>query len=190
MDVISTVRSRVCPSVTPMIASIDGSRPPGKMYFWIQVYVLREASIRLLRHRDGLDRDPAARRYQPVEGLEVGGPEAVSHGLDHLDRHHGVVAAVDVAVVQQIDLHAVGQARGGDAPSRQAAAVRPTASPSARARRARRRECTIRPSRFRFPVPDCRGRPARSRAGGRSCAAGRRPDWDRVAGSVSNSALE
>ncbi len=48
MDVISTVRSRVCPSATPMIASIDGSRPPGKMYFWIQVYVLREASIRLL----------------------------------------------------------------------------------------------------------------------------------------------
>ena len=30
----------------PMIASADGSRPPGKMYFWIQVWVLRVASIR------------------------------------------------------------------------------------------------------------------------------------------------
>ena len=29
-----------------MIASVDGSRPPGKMYFWIQVWVLRLASIR------------------------------------------------------------------------------------------------------------------------------------------------
>ena len=43
---MSTVRSRVCRSVIPMIASVDGSRPPGKMYFWIQVWVLRLASIR------------------------------------------------------------------------------------------------------------------------------------------------
>ena len=80
----------------------------------------------VVRHRDGLDRDPSARRHQPVEGLEVRRPEPVSHRLDHLHRHHGVVAAVDVAVVEQLDLHPVGQARRRRRAVAPAAAVRPT----------------------------------------------------------------
>ena len=43
---MSTVRKPVCRSVIPAMAWVDGSSPPGKMYFWIQVWVLRVASIR------------------------------------------------------------------------------------------------------------------------------------------------
>ena len=66
-----------------------------------------------MRHGDGLNRDPATGRNQPVESLKVRGPEPVSDRLDHLDRQHGVVVAVDIAVVAQFDLDSVGQARFG-----------------------------------------------------------------------------
>ncbi|AMC40446.1 Uncharacterised protein [Mycobacterium tuberculosis] len=40
------MRSPVCCPVMSMMACVDGSSPPGKMYFWIQVWVWRVASIR------------------------------------------------------------------------------------------------------------------------------------------------
>jgi hypothetical protein len=39
-------RREVCWASTPWIASVEGSSPPGKMYLWIQVKVLRVATIR------------------------------------------------------------------------------------------------------------------------------------------------
>ena len=47
----------------------------------------------VVRHGDGLNRDAAAGRHQPVERREVRGPEPVADRLDHLHRHHCVVAA-------------------------------------------------------------------------------------------------
>ena len=79
----------------------------------------------VVRHGDRLDRDAAAGREQPVEGPEVGRPEPVADRLDHLDRQHGVVAAVDVAVVAQVDLDPVGQPGRGD-PLTASAAAPPT----------------------------------------------------------------
>jgi hypothetical protein len=43
---MSTVRNVMCRVVIAEIACVDGSSPPGKMYFWIQVCALRVASIR------------------------------------------------------------------------------------------------------------------------------------------------
>ena len=43
---MSTVRNVVWRPVIPRIASVDASIPPGKMYLWIQVWVLRLALIR------------------------------------------------------------------------------------------------------------------------------------------------
>ena len=83
--------------------------------------VLLDPGIRVARrqhsavgHRDGLDRHPSTGGHQPVEGLEVRRPEVVADGLDHLHRDHRVVAAVDVAVVEQIDLDAIREACGRD----------------------------------------------------------------------------
>ena len=67
----------------------------------------------VVRHGDGLNRDPPAGHHQPVQRLKVRGPEPVSDRLDHLHGQHGVVAAVDVAVIAQVDLDAVGQSRRG-----------------------------------------------------------------------------
>ncbi len=63
----------------------------------------------VVRHGDCLNRDPAAGHHEPIESLEVRGPEPVSDRLDHFDRQHSVVAAFDVAVVAQVDLDPVGQ---------------------------------------------------------------------------------
>ena len=70
-----------------------------------------------MRHRDRLDGDPAAGGEHPVDGLEVGPPELVADGLDHLDRDHGVVrrpGGGERAVVAQLDLDAVGEPGRGD----------------------------------------------------------------------------
>ena len=63
-----------------------------------------------MRHGDRLDGDLPAGREEPVEGGEVGGPVGLADRLDHLDADDGVVLAVDLAVVLQSDVHAVGHA--------------------------------------------------------------------------------
>ena len=71
----------------------------------------------VVRHRDRLDGDPAAGRQHPVDGAEVGAPELVADGLDHLHGHHGVVRRTgggERAVVHQLDLDAVGEPGRGD----------------------------------------------------------------------------
>ena len=45
----------------------------------------------VVRHRDRLDGDAAAGGEDLVDRLEVGAPELVADGLDHLDGQHGVV---------------------------------------------------------------------------------------------------
>ena len=84
------------------------------MYFWIQVWVLRLASIRSWGMVIAGSRPPAVRRQQPFSGAEVIRPRAKSNRFDHLDRYHGVVVSADVAVVAQIDLDTIGQSGGCD----------------------------------------------------------------------------
>ena len=62
----------------------------------------------VVRHRDRLDGDLAAGGEHPVDGLEVGLPVLPADGLDHLDRDDGVVLALHVAVVAQLDRDLVG----------------------------------------------------------------------------------
>ena len=54
----------------PTMASVDGSSPPGKMYFWIQVWVLRVASIRACGMVMAWIATRPPGRHQPVESAE------------------------------------------------------------------------------------------------------------------------
>lgn len=69
----------------------------------------REHSI--VRHRDGLDRRAPTRRQQGVDRLEVASPVLVADGLDHLDRHNGVVLPLYLPIVEKVDLNAICQSR-------------------------------------------------------------------------------
>ena len=48
-----------------------------------------------MRHRDGLQADPAAGRQQPVERREVSRPVRLADGLDHLHAEDDVPAGAD-----------------------------------------------------------------------------------------------
>ena len=173
---MSTVRKAVCRSVISAMAWIDGSSPPGKMYFWIQVCVLRLASIRSCGMVIAWIATRPPGRTSRSSVAKYSRPRVVSHRLDHLDGHHCVVAAFDVAVVAQVDLQPdrTGPPRRPDAAP--AAAARPTGSPSGRALRGRPRGCTARPIRCRSRGPGCRAGLRPCRAADRSCVVAPQPD--------------
>ena len=63
----------------------------------------------VVRHGDGLQPDPPARRQVRIQGGEVGVPVALADRLEHLDRADRVELAVDVAVVTQFHADLAGQ---------------------------------------------------------------------------------
>jgi hypothetical protein len=71
----------------------------------------------VMGHGDRLQPGPATRGQQPVDGGEVGGPVPFAHGLDHLHRQDHVVVPAGLAVIAQLDVHLVGEARGGGSPA-------------------------------------------------------------------------
>ena len=116
---MSTVRKSVCRSVIAEMAWVDGSSPPGKMYFWIQVWVLRLASIRVCGIVIAWIATRPPGRTSRSSVAKYRRPRVVSDRLDHLHRHHRVVTPFDVAVVAQVDRHRVGQPRRGNPKPRQ-----------------------------------------------------------------------
>src|SRR6516225_9315417 len=116
---MSSVRKLVCRSMVAEIARVDGSSPPGKMYFWIQVWVWRLASIRawgmvitwIATRPPGRTSCSSIAKYRGHAWY----PTASIISTDT----HSVVAALYVAVIAQFDLHAVGQPCRGNPKLRQ-----------------------------------------------------------------------
>ena len=65
---------------------------------------------RVVEH-DGLEPDPTVGRDQPIERGEVGRPVALADRFDHLDAHDRVVLALGIAVVAQLHVDAIADAR-------------------------------------------------------------------------------
>ena len=84
------------------------------MYLRIQVWVCAGGQHPVVRHGDGLQADPAARRQQPVERARSTRPVALADRLDHLARRRWRRTALDVAVVAQFARSPGGQPGRGD----------------------------------------------------------------------------
>ena len=82
------------------------------MYFEIQVYWWRVATIREWSSTIAWSPTRPCRRHQPVERGEVRRPVLLADRLDHLHAHDRVVLALRVAVVAQLDVDAIADARG------------------------------------------------------------------------------
>ena len=67
-----------------------------------------------VRIRDCLQAQAAARLKRLVASLKEGLVVLGAHGLEHLDRHDGVVGPLDLAVVAQLDVHESLQAGSPD----------------------------------------------------------------------------
>ena len=124
----------------------------------------------VVRHRDRLDPDAATGGEQPVDGAEVRRPVLVPDGLDHLHRHDGVVAALHVAVVAQLDGDLVGVPGRGDSLSREVELLLRERDRVHGRAASGRRGWRARPSRCRSRARGCPRRHRSGRAAARSCA--------------------
>ena len=114
MSVTPVMRNRVSRVARSMTAS-DGHSPPGKMYVWIQLAPRSCRSYAASGKVIDLEAQPAARSQRPIAGLEERGEVLGADRLEHLDRDDGVVRALDVAVVAQLDVDEVLQPGVADA---------------------------------------------------------------------------
>ncbi len=71
--------------------------------------MLAVAVEEVIGDHDGLHEGRAAGHDVSFQGSEIVGPEPLADRLDHLDRDDVIIAALDVAIVAELQVDAVGQ---------------------------------------------------------------------------------